>query len=232
MGARMVTITVISTGQRIIMTDSDAYLTLAQWFSPSFPIGAFSYSHGLETAILDGHVKSAADLTVWVADVLVHGTGRNDVILLATSYAADPADLTALDELARALAPTQERLLEAVQQGAAFARTVRDVWGHDLPDMVLPLVVGAAAARQGLPLALTADLYLHGFASNLVSAAVRLVPLGQTEGQACLLDLKPTIKRIAAQALSLSIDDLGAATFAADICAARHETQYARIFRS
>lgn len=225
-------ITATSLAPITTMTDGDAVLTLAQWFSPSFPIGAFSYSHGLETAILESHVAVADDVTAWISDVLQHGMGRTDVILLATAYDADAEFLIELDSLARALAPTRERLSETVQQGGAFARTIRDVWGYDVPDMVLPVVVGAAAARQGLPLALTAETYLHSFAANLVSAAVRLVPLGQTEGQACLLALKPLIQATARAARVQTLADLGSATFAADISAARHETQYARIFRS
>lgn len=216
----------------ITMTDADAVLTLAQWFSPSFPIGAFSYSHGLETAIADGHVHDGPSCQAWLGDILRHGAGRNDVILLAAGYEADADLLAEHDGLARALAPSKERLLETEQQGAAFARTVRDVWGHDIPDLTLPLAVGAAAGRQGLPLSLTAETYLHSFVSNLVSAAIRLVPLGQTEGQGIVLALKPVIKEVAATALTQTIDDLGAATFAADISAMRHETQYARIFRS
>ena len=214
------------------MRDTDAILTLAQWFSPSFPIGAFSYSHGMETVILDGALPDAASVEAWVTDILRHGTGRNDVILLGAGYGADDATLQAHDALARALAPSKERLLEAVQQGEAFARTIRNVWGHDVPDVVLPLAVGRAAAQQDLPLPLTAETYLHSFAANLVSAAVRLVPLGQTEGQAVLRALKPVIAEVVALALTQDIDDLGAASFAADIAAMRHETQYARIFRS
>lgn len=214
------------------MIDTDAVLTLAQWFSPSFPIGAFSYSHGLETAILEGHVADAVGLEEWITDVLRHGAGRNDVILLHAAYNADAAGLQELDELAQALSPSRNRLLETVQQGGAFARTIRDVWGYDVPDMALPVAVGAAAARHGLPRALTAETYLHSFIANLVSAAVRLVPLGQTEGQICLFALKPLVRSTAARALTQSVDGLGAAAFAADISAMRHETQYARIFRS
>lgn len=214
------------------MTETQAVLTLTQWFSPSFPIGAFSYSHGLETAVAEGNVTTADQLCDWITDVLRHGAGRNDAIIIAAAHDADAQALAALDTLARALAPAQERLLETVQQGAAFARTIRDVWGHDVADMVLPVVIGAAAAQQVLPVALTVETYLHSFASNLVSAAIRLVPLGQTEGQAVVLALKPVIQEVAALAMSQSIDDLGSATFAADISAMRHETQYTRIFRS
>lgn len=229
----MATTIPISTVQTIItMTDPDVVLTLAQWFSPSFPIGAFSYSHGLETAIAEGHVTDALQCQTWLTDVLQHGAGRNDVILLAAGYRADEEEMSELDALSRALAPSRERLLETDQQGAAFAKTVRDVWGHDVPDLTLPLAVGVAAARQGLPLELTAETYLHSFVSNLTSAAIRMVPLGQTEGQAIVLALKPVIKEVATLARSKTIDDLGAATFAADISAMRHETQYARIFRS
>ncbi len=214
------------------MTDSDAILTLTQWFSPSFPIGAFSYSHGLETAIAEGHVTDAKTAEAWITGILQHGAGPNDVILLAAAYAAEADELAELDALARALAPAKERLLETVQQGSAFARAVRDVWGHAVPDMALPLAVGASAAAHDLPLALTAETYLHSFGTSLTSAAVRAVPLGQTEGQVIVRNLKPVVQATATSGLSRSVDDLGSASFAADISAMRHETQYSRMFRS
>lgn len=223
----------ISMGRKhIIMTDADAVLTLTQWLSPSFPIGAFSYSHGLETAVQDGQVTNATELQNWLGDILRYGAGRNDVIFLAAAYHGDPEAWAEQDALACALAPAQERLLETVQQGAAFARTIRDVWGHAVPDMCLPLAVGAAAGQHGLPLDLTAQTYLHGMMSNLTSAAIRLVPLGQTEAQAAVLALKPLMIATAQEAIALDITDIGAATFAADIAAMRHETQYSRMFRS
>jgi urease accessory protein len=214
-------------------TDAPALLTLAQWLSPAFPVGAFSYSHGLEWAVEAGDVTDAGSFQAWLGDILVFGTGRNDAILLVAAYrAGDRPALQQVDELARALAPSRERLAETALQGAAFARTVCDIWPLELPDLTYPVALGAAARLAGLPLADTALFYLHGFAGNLTSAATRLVPLGQTEAQAALAAVAPVCKTLADQAQDQSVDDLGACTFMADIASMKHETQYSRLFQS
>jgi urease accessory protein len=210
--------------------DIGALITLAQWLSPSFPIGAFSYSHGLETAVQTGVIRDADSLQAWLRDIVTHGAGRNDAILLAAAYRGD--DLGTLDALARALAPSSERLSEAAQQGAAFVRTVNDVWGLALPDMTLPIAVGAAAAAQGLPLEEAAQMFLHAFVSSLTSAAIRAVPLGQTDGQRVIAALGPLCRATVATALNQTTDDIGSACFAADIASMQHETQYSRMFQT
>jgi len=208
-------------------------LTLAQWFTPSYPLGAFAYSHGLETAISDGRITSAASLQDWLRDVLVHGSGRNDCILLRAAFLCEGLDaLAEVDAHARAFAASAERLAEASVQGDAFARTTQAVWGGDVPPACHPVAVGYAAAQMGLPLALTAQMYLQSFASNLVSAAVRLVPLGQTEGQAVLAALTPLCREIVQDTRTATLDDLAGSAFMSDIAAMRHETLEHRIFRS
>ena len=211
-------------------TDISALITLAQWLSPGFPIGAFSYSHGLETVVQGGAIHDADSLQAWLRDIVTHGAGRNDAILLAAAYRGE--GLAALDELARALAPSSERLSETAQQGAAFVRTVNDVWGLSLPPLTLPVAVGAAAAAQGLPLAETAQMFLHAFVSSLTSAAVRAVPLGQTDGQRVILALAPLCRTTVDTALRQTVDDIGSACFAADIASMQHETQYSRMFQT
>ena len=214
-------------------TDPAALLTLTQWLSPAYPVGAFSYSHGLEWAVQDGTVHDAASFQDWLCQVLTHGSGRNDAILLAAAWAADTDDaLRGIDDLARALAPSRERALETEAQGAAFARTTSDIWPAALPDLCYPVAVGAAARAMDLPLQDTLLMYLHGFAGNLTSAAIRLVPLGQTEGQAALAALSSLCAEIACDAITSTLDDLGSCTFAADIASMKHETQYSRLFRS
>jgi urease accessory protein len=211
----------------------DALLTLAQWFSPSFPIGAFSYSHGLEWLVHSGAVHDADSFEAWIVDVVRQGAGRTDLIMLAQAYDTPHiVDLIELDALARALSPSAERLLETSQQGAAFVRTIVDVWSLNLPTLSLPVAIGVAAKAMRLPLHATARLYLHSVASNLVAAAIRLVPLGQTEGQKCLSDLSPLINETADTALRQNIDDIGSTAFAVDIASMCHETQYSRMFRS
>ena len=211
----------------------DALLTLVQWLSPAYPTGAFSYSQGLEWAVHSGDIDNAATLESWLSAVLEFGAGRNDAILLVCAYAADGSEaLHGLNELSRALSPSCERLLETTQQGAAFAATARATTGLDIPDLTLPVAIGCAAQKMGLPLAATVQVFLHAMMSNLVSAAVRLIPLGQTDGQTCLTRLAPLCIQTAEAALVSGPDDLGSATFAADIASMKHETQHVRLFRS
>lgn len=203
-------------------------LTLTQWLSPSFPVGAFAYSHGLETAIRDGRVTNAENLRDWLEDVLEHGSGRADAILLCAAF----EDEDGVEEIARAFQPSRERLRETERMGAAFARTVREVWTLDVENAPYPVVVGRAAALRGLDAEQVAGLYLHGFASNLVSVAVRAIPLGQTEGQRVLAELTALVARLAAEVQGTSLDDLSSAAFLSDIASMRHETQEPRIFQS
>lgn len=208
-------------------------LTLTQWLSPSFPVGAFAYSHGLETAIQSGAITTADDLQTWLADVLEHGSGRNDCILLQMAHASTaPEELKHINDTAMAFAASKERLRETQLQGAAFCQTVTAVWDHQTDELTYPVAVGAAAARMGFDVTLTTQMYLHAFTSNLVSAAVRAVPLGQTEGQAVLSALTPLCKKIALNTKDPTLDDLHSTAFLSDIAAMRHETLQPRIFRT
>lgn len=214
-----------------IMT-TDPILTLTQWLSPAFPVGAFTYSHGLEHLVATGAVTNAETFADWLTDTLRFGAGHNDAILLVAAYKADETDIPEIDTFARAIAPSTERLLETDQQGAAFARTAAAIHKIDLTALTYPVAVGLAARLQDLPPADTTRLFLHAFAANLTSAATRLIPLGQTEAQAVLLQSAPLCQEIAEQALTETIDDIASSTFASDIASMNHETQYSRLFRS
>ncbi|WP_242654693.1 urease accessory protein UreF [Shimia aestuarii] len=217
---------------RIPMT-IDPVLILAQWLAPTYPVGAYTYSHGLEWAVQTGMVQDADSFRDWLSDVVEHGAGRNDVILLTAAYeATDEDSLQGLDEFARALAPSAERLLETDQQGAAFAQTTATVFKQDLSALTYPVAVGRAASLQNLPLPETARLFLHAFAANLTSAAIRLVPLGQTAGQQALHDLAPLCQSVSDQAITEPLDAIAASAFATDVASMNHETQYSRLFRS
>jgi urease accessory protein len=209
------------------MSTNTDLLTLAQWLSPAFPVGAFAYSHGIETAIRDGAVTDVISLELWLSDVLAQGSGRADAVLLAAAHRGE-----AVNDLARAFAASAERLRESERQGAAFAGTVRAVWGLDLPDLLHPVAVGRASALKGLDAETTAALYLQSFASNLVSAAVRLVPLGQTDGQRVLAALSPLCEAVAAEAMTADPEDLWSNAWGSDIAAMRHETMEPRLFQS
>jgi len=231
-------------GQRI---SPAALQRLFAWLSPSFPVGAFSYSHGLEWAIEDGSVATAADLVAWLGDVLRHGAGRNDAILFAHAYAAaasdDIAALRNVAELAAAFQPSKERRLESTAQGAAFMTAVNAAWPTPrlatltealAGEMAVayPVAVAVAAAAHDVPLGPALVAYLDAFSANIVSAGVRAIPIGQTDGQRTTAALAPIIEEIAASSLHASLDDLGGAAIRADIASMKHETQYTRLFRS
>ena len=210
---------------------TDPLLILTQLLSPTYPTGSFAWSHGLEQAIADGQVCDATGLQDWLADALLYGSGRTDAILLGAAHRGED-----VAELADALAPSRERRSETLQQGAAFAATTRAVWGPklngDLVDAAYPVVVGRAAGMMGLPLVLTTQIYLFSFASNLIQAAQRLMPLGQTKGQIVLAALAPLCQTLASQSALLGIGDIGSSALAVDIAAMRHEGLEPRIFRS
>lgn len=212
---------------------TEALLTLTRWLSPSYPVGGFAWSHGLEAAVSEGLVATPADLEDWLDTVLRHGAGRNDVILLAESWRADtPEEVVGIAELASALAPSKERLAETLQQGGAFARVTRETSGLVLPEMPYPVAVGRAARLCELPLEPAAQVFVQAMLSNMVQAALRLMPLGQTEGAALLERLTGRSAPLVSETTALTLEDLGSACFAVDAASMRHETQGVRIFRS
>lgn len=223
----------------IIMAEGAALYRLMAWLSPSYPVGAFSYSHGIEQLVEDGSIAGRDALAEWLEDILRFGSGRNDAILFAAAHRAatarDKAALQDVSELALAFAPSAERQLETSAQGRAFAEITRTVWHNPTASagqIAYPVAVAVACADHGIPLRAALEAYLHAFAANLVSAGVRLVPLGHTDGQRVLMRLEHSVAEAAEAALSATLDDLGACTFMADIAAMKHETQHTRLFRS
>ncbi len=223
----------------------DPPLELFAWLSPAYPVGAFAYSHGLEWAVEAGDVRDGASLFDWLESLLAHGSGRNDALLFAAAWRAtqsgDMAGLREIAELAAALAPSRERRLESLQQGAAFCAVTHAAWPHpafaracEAMGAQAPYVVcfAAAAGAHGLALRPALDGFIAAFAANLVSAAVRLSVLGQTDGQGALARLAPLAARLAQECEAGDLDDLGGCAFRADLASLRHETQYSRLFRS
>ncbi len=226
--------------------DTAALTKLMAWLSPAFPVGAYAYSHGLEWAVTDGTVTNATSLEAWIAGVVRHGAGRSDAILSTHAYRAatggdDPA-LAEIAELAAAFQPSKERHLEATAQGRAFLSAVASSWPNDRlkslvaaladRDIAYPVAVAIAAAAHGVPLLPALTALLHAFVAHLVSAGVRAIPIGQTDGQRIVAALAPLIADVANAAETASLDDLGGAALRADIASMNHETQYTRLFRS
>lgn len=218
-------------------------LLLLNWMSPAFPTGGFAYSHGLEWAIENGIVRKSGDLTEWISDLLIRGSGWNDAVLFSRCWSEDQGEL---NELALALASSKERYVETAQLGKAFA-IASHVFAsqHDErrasflsplsrgeDEVAYPVAVGLACFAEGIEKWPALLAFLQGFTNALVSVAVRLVPLGQTQGLETIRDLMPVIAATAQRAEAASLADLGSITLASDIAAMNHETQPSRIFRS
>jgi urease accessory protein len=230
------------------MADPHTLSRLLVWFSPAFPIGSFSFSHGLEWAVETGDVHDRASLAAWLEWLVDDGSGWSDAALITTVHrvAARGAcvrvmrRLNRLADLGMALQPSRERRLETAMQGRAFLNAVETGWPSPLGqalalndrEMPLPVAVGAMAATHGLPLESALVAYLTGFCSNLVSAAIRLAPIGQSDGLAVMRQLEEPITRTARRALARQAGRLGTGAFRSDVASMRHETQVTRLFRS
>jgi urease accessory protein len=228
--------------------DFDALYRALTWFSPSFPIGAFSYSHGLEAAAERGTVHDRETLRLWITGVLTHGAGRMDADTLRDAHrAVCGLDLEALSTTNRrglAYRATPEMALESAAQGEAFLATCRAAWPDPLLDrwaltlaaagdaVCHPAAAGAVTACASIPLECALTAYLQAMAANLVSAGLRLGIVGQTEGQRILAALEPVVEAAVTTALTRDASAFGGAAIAVELASMAHETQYSRLFRS
>jgi urease accessory protein len=225
-----------------------ALLRLQSWLSPAFPTGSYSYSHGLEWAVEVEHVQDRKSLVDWLEADLSYGSGRNEAIFFSEAWRCatddDRAKLYEIAELAAAFRGSSEFALESSQQGAACLATLRRVWPDRLLDWLseilgerdiqptFSVVLGIRSARQGITVSLALPAFLQSYVANLVTAGVRLIPLGQTDGQFAVAELEYAIVAASAEAERATIDDLGSAAFMVDLASMEHETQYTRLFRS
>ena len=241
----IITTNTAMTGEPVGAADAAALYRLMAWLSPAYPVGAFSYSSGLEWAVEAGDITDGETLRRWLAVVISEGGGFCDAVFFASAHGAaeagDASALRAVAELAAAFAPSKERYLETTAQGAAFVMATRAAWACAALDrlatawdgpIAYPVAVGVAAAGHGIAAELALPAFLHALAANLISAGVRLIPLGQTDGQRILAAIEPAVIATAKRALKTPLEDIGGAAFRADIASMRHETQYTRLFRT
>jgi len=225
-----------------------AVLRLQSWLSPAFPTGAYSYAHGLEWAVEAGYIRDREGLVDWLNADLRHGAGRNEAIFFSEAWRAalgnDHAKLFEVAVHAAVFRGTAEFALESSQQASACLATLRRVWPNFTIDWLaetlgechvqptLSVVIGVRSARQGIPLSLALPAFLQSYIANLVTAGVRLIPLGQTDGQLAIAALEESVLAASAHANEATIEDLGSAAFMLDLASMEHETQYSRLFRS
>ncbi len=226
-------------------SESAALYRLMAWLSPAYPVGAFSYSSGIEWAVEAGDIRDADSLKAWLATILSEGGGFADAVFFVHAHRAsvgdDTAALRAVAELAAAFVPSKERFLETTAQGRAFLEATRAAWPCDAlgrfaaawnGPVALPVAVGVACAGHGIRAKTALPAFLHALTANWISAGVRLIPLGQTDGQRVLAALETNVAATAARAFNTPLADVGSAAFRADLASMHHETQYTRLFRS
>ena len=238
----------------ITMTDREyplsqlALLRQQSWLSPAFPTGSYSYSHGIEWAVEAGHIRDRKSLVDWLEADLHYGSGRNEAIFFIEAWRCateeNYAKLVEVAELAAAFRGTSEFALESSQQGTACLAMLHRVWPDPVVEHLskllskygiapaLAVVLGVGAARQNISTTLALPAFLQSYLANLVTAGVRLIPLGQTDGQLAIAELEEAVMAASAQAEEETIRDLGSAAFMVDLASASHETQYTRLFRS
>ena len=225
-----------------------ALLRQQSWLSPAFPTGSYSYSHAIEWAAEAGYIHDRKSLVDWLEADLCYGSGRNEAIFFIEAWRCATEDncekLLEIAELAAAFRGTSEFARETSQQAVSCLATLRRVWPDPFLETlsellselriapVLSVVLGVRAATQNIPATLALPAFLQSYLANLVTAGVRLVPLGQTDGQLAIAELEGAVLAVAAQAECATIHDLGSAAFMVDLASASHETQYTRLFRS
>jgi urease accessory protein len=244
-GEKRIAISAGRPGVNTAPVSPDALYRLLTWFSPAYPVGAFAYSSGIEWSVEAGDVTSAETLQAWLESMLKRGAAINDGIFFSQIHRAvgrdDAAAIVRIAELAAAFAPTRERHLETTTLGRAFIEVTQAAWPCPaLTKLVTlwqgpvayPVAAGAACAGHRIALPPALHAFLTAVCANWISAGVRLIPLGHSEGQCLLGALEPAVAASVERALAARLDDLASATFRADIASARHETQYTRLFRS
>lgn len=225
-----------------------AFLRQQSWLSPAFPTGAYSYSHAIEWAVEAGYIRDRKSLVDWLEADLCYGSGRNEGIFFIEAWRSITEEnyekLVEVAELAAAFRGTSEFALETSQQATACLGTFRRVWPNPIMERfsellskrsmapALAVVLGVGAARQSISATLALPAFLQSYVANLVTAGVRLIPLGQTDGQLAIAELEVAVLVVAAQAEKATIHDLGSAAYMVDLASAQHETQYTRLFRS
>jgi urease accessory protein len=227
------------------MTEHASLYKLLAWLSPGYPIGAYTYSHGLEYAVEEGFVTTADETREWIESIISQGSGYSDAVFLKTAYEAalqkDKELLVETCALAAGFSATKELFLETRAQGEACLDITTKAWPTETLDWLqthwsgpylYPIVIGVAAAGHAIPRDETIDGYLHAFAANLVSAATRLVPLGQTDGQKIIAKLEPCVAASGKRAAACMLDDVSNNAVMVDICSMNHEHQHTRLFRS
>jgi urease accessory protein len=223
-------------------TSSMSVLRLWQLISPALPVGAYAYSQGLEYAIDAGWVNNRDDVENWIKGQLKHNLSHLDIPVLRNLYQAwQHKDLKAVEEWSQFLIASRESselVAEDLHLGRALATLLHEL---DVPEAeqfkfsttaCYGVLLSLAAVHWGIPVGEIAQGYLWSWSENQVAAAIKLVPLGQTDGQKILSAVAQVIPDAVAGGLELENTEIGMLAPGIAIASALHETQYSRLFRS
>jgi urease accessory protein len=223
-----------------ITTDAMALLKLLQLASPALPVGAFGYSEGLETLNYQGKLDSVAPLRHWLSQELAYGGVRLEVAIAHRAYQNyhHPEQLRYWNHWLTAARETEELRQQSLQMGRALARLAESLHPELIPTLKVcspchfAIAFGILAAHWQIPLEMALMGYLQSWVNNLITAAIKLIPLGQTEGQALLLDLSEQISLSVNPILEWSDEQLCVSGWGVSLASMQHETLYTRLFRS
>lgn len=220
-----------------------ALLSLLQIASPALPVGAYSYSEGLETLIFEGKVNNQKTLQNWIEESLKFGAIRLEAAVMIRVYRAlqkdDLESINYWNNWATATRETEELRLQSLQMGMSLNRlliSMKPALENKLKvcETECNFSVAFGIAAQNWQIEEKAALlgFLHSWASNLIVAGVKLIPLGQTAGQNLLLTIQSTIIEATQEILDLKDDDLNVCSWGLSLASMNHETLYTRLFRS
>ena len=204
----------------------DPHQILQAWFSSSFPIGSYAYSHGLEALIDDKKINNKDDVKEYLKALLFYGTLKNDYIFIKTIYIGEE-----ISELILASASSKERRIEMIDMGNSFRKIMKDSWELSLPENT-PFIY--CLTKAGLHFNIKFDnlikFYLQSFISNLINVCVKHIPMSQKDGQTLNVNFIDQIQNFLTQSDQLTIKDIGSTFFIGDIFAMKHENLYSRIY--
>ena len=204
----------------------DPHQILQVWFSSSFPIGSYAYSHGLEALIDDKKIKNNNDVKEFLDALLFYGTLRNDYIFMKSIYKGDE-----INQLILASASSKERQIEMIDMGNSFRKIMKDSWELSLPENTSFIY---CLAKAGLHFNIRFDdlikFYLQSFISNLINVCVKHIPMSQKDGQSLNVIFINQIQEFLTHADKLTLKDIGSTFFIGDIFAIKHENLDSRIY--
>ncbi len=224
-----------------MLIEDSAFLGLLQLASPALPVGAYSYSDGLETLTEAGKVHDVDSLQHWLEQELQYGAIRLEAAVMLRAYNATRVSnrqaLNDWNNWLSAAKETEELRDQSWQMGRALIRLLQEIqpqslahaWCHPCN---FAIAFGLAAANWQINGEAAILGYLHSWATNLINAGVKLIPLGQTAGQRLLLDLHPNLSGATQEILGLDDNDLYSCGWGLALASMAHETQYTRLFRS